>query len=93
MSRNISEGKWFEIGNHIEHKNLVSHGSICKKDGYQARVQKGSFNGPGLYFLLQYSQPCPRGCCYDDVNEVLTEERAKGELADYIEELTELKNV
>ena len=33
------------------------------------RVVKINWDGPGWYFIYHYSQPCPRGCCHDEVFE------------------------
>ncbi len=83
--RNVLNGKWFDVKNETEHYNLVNYGDINKENGWQARVAKGKFNGPGRYFLIQYTVPCPRGCCYDEINELLSESDAKYEIAKEIE--------
>lgn len=36
------------------------------------RVKKGCYQGLGWYLELCYSQLCPRGCCYDQVIELIT---------------------
>lgn len=71
MSRNISNGSWFNIKTEAEHKQLKAYGSLTTAYS-QSRVQMGTFEGPGRYYLLSYSQRCPRGCCYDDVHELLS---------------------
>ena len=35
------------------------------------RVKKINWTGPGMYHISKYSQPCPRGCCFDTVFEAV----------------------
>lgn len=35
----------------------------------QCRVKIANWVAPGWYFITNYSQKCPRGCCYDNVIE------------------------
>lgn len=87
MKRSLQNGKWFELKSEEEHKQLKAYGSITPKDYGFANVQIGVFNGPGRYMLLHYNQRCPRDCCYEDVNEVLTvadvAKEAKQEMLNY----------
>jgi hypothetical protein len=50
-------------------------------------VRKGEWAGQGRYLLLEYSQPCPRGCCRDDVREVLASEEVIREASEVIRNL------
>lgn len=45
-----------------------------------ARCKHNGWDGPGYYAIYSYSQPCPRGCCYDLVKEIIP-------LQDYLHEL------
>jgi len=42
---------------------------LREKAGDNFRVVKIKWDGPGWYFIYHYSQPCPRGCCHDEVFE------------------------
>ncbi len=79
MSRNITTGVWYAINNE-EHFNTVQSKG-------EPRVRYGKYYGPGRYYLLEYSQRCPRGCCFDDVNELMSESEAKDEIKEAIEHL------
>lgn len=83
-SRNLQRHKWFEITSEEQFKQLLQDGG---NKGSFARVQTGKYQGPGRYMLLQYSQRCPRGCCYDSVNELLSTEEAQSEVKEQIEDL------
>ena len=65
MGRNIMKGKWIEVKSQEEFELALS--------ASKARVQKSkkNYNDPGWYYVLGYSQPCPQGCCYDDVCEII----------------------
>lgn len=65
----IEEGQWFKANNKDEYDRVKSHG--------HARVQLGTWDGPGKYMICRYSQPCPRGCCDDTVNEIISAEDVK----------------
>lgn len=86
MNRSIKNGRWFDVNSLEEHTSLKGYGSLTPKEYGLARVQIGKFNGTGRYMLLRYSQRCPRNCCYDDVNELLTPdevvEEAKKEISE-----------
>lgn len=88
MNRSIKSGHWFNVTSLEEHTSLKGYGSLTPKEYGFARVQIGNYSGPGRYMLLQYSQRCPRNCCYDDVNELLTPEEvteeAKKEIIKYM---------
>lgn len=72
--KSIKDGRWFNIESAEQHKTLKECGNIVPKLGF-ARVQIGTYTSPGRYMLLQYNVRCPRNCCYDNVNEVLTEQQ------------------
>jgi len=76
MERNILEGVWVEI---IDEEDFKSYFR-------DIRVQRGKYLGPGKYLKLYYEQPCPRGCCYDTVIELLSSEEAKKEVLESLEE-------
>lgn len=93
--RNISNGVWFDITTQKEFDNLIAFGNpkpsiIQTQRNDRARCQKGKYIGPGKYFLLDYYQPCPRGCCEDSVYEALNEQQAKSEIRDIIKDLASL---
>lgn len=54
-------GKWQKFNTKSE-INLAAKQSQC-------RVRIVNWTSPGWYFITNYSQKCPRGCCYDDVIE------------------------
>lgn len=59
---------------------------------YFSRVQIINWDGPGWYYIFRYSQPCPRGCCYDSVFEAVHASKQAKELASEIKDLaSELK--
>jgi len=72
----LLDGTWINIQSAEEFK---SQG--------RSRVSKGAYSGPGDYFKLNYAQPCPRGCCYDNVTELLSKEEATKRINETIEEL------
>ena len=86
-SRDIQRHKWFDITSEEQFKQLLQDGG---NKGSFARVQTGKYQGPGRYMLLQYSQRCPRGCCYDNVNELLSAEEARSEVE---EQMRDLENI
>lgn len=90
MKRSLKDGRWLNVTSPEEHESLKGYGVLKPKEYGFARVQIGNYNGPGKYMLLQYQQRCPRNCCYDDVNEVLTPEQVVSEAKKEIRELTEL---
>jgi hypothetical protein len=70
--RDLTSGKWLDIKTEAEFKQLLAYGRLDRM-WFHARVQKGDWQGPGKYKLFQYTQRCPRNCCDDNVNELLTE--------------------
>jgi hypothetical protein len=78
MGRNLERRQKFTITTEKDFDNLKKYG-ILNPDSddrkFPARVQQGKWMGTGEYILLRYEQKCPRGCCYDDVNEILTVEQ------------------
>lgn len=89
----LVDAKPFKVILESAHENLKKYGDVVEGN-FSANVQKGVWQGPGRYFLLRYSQPCPRGCCNDNVNEVLTEEEYKDELAYELDKISkELKEL
>jgi hypothetical protein len=47
MKRSILEGKWVYVGSE-KNFNVLQDG----------RVNKGNYNGPGKYLLLEYQEKC-----------------------------------
>lgn len=86
--RDIKNGRWVTIENEDQFKTLKKYGRLDVGGmDRAARVQMGNYEGPGDYYLLSYSQPCPRGCCYDDVYEVLTADEVVKEIVNEIRDL------
>lgn len=81
--RNILDGKWVEIETEQEFCSIL-------QGGFSSRVQKGSWSGPGRYYLIEYTQPCPRGCCRDDVREFLTADEVVEHARDKMRDLASL---
>lgn len=79
MKRNLLSGHWV---------NLYSEQQF--KDKQTGRCNKGYFQGVGKYYILEYSQPCPRGCCYDDVVEVLSASEVEDEVKDKMKDMANL---
>lgn len=73
-NRKLTEGRWFNIETAEQYESLLVYGRPDISDrNLRTRVQIGSgFSGPGRYMLCQYKQRCPRNCCDDTVNDVLT---------------------
>jgi len=70
--RDFKGGRWFTLATKAEHDTVKRYGRLDRPPGWtMARVQIGQWNGPGRYLLLSYQQPCPRGCCTDDVCELI----------------------
>lgn len=91
MSRDIIDGKWFEITSQFDFDEILQYGDLGRDSSWMsARVQKGKFVGSGKYMLLKYTQPCPKHCCRDKVHELLTQEEVASELKSKIDELTEI---
>lgn len=73
MLDRIRRGRWFQVQTEEEHTWLKRFGLLADcQDRTAARVQKGEWEGPGKYLRMSYQQKCPRGCCYDSVNKVLS---------------------
>lgn len=51
------------------------------------RVVKVDWDGPGWYFIYHYSQPCPRGCCFDQVFEAQSASDRANEIQSKMREL------
>jgi hypothetical protein len=88
--RSLDSGEWFHITSPEQHKILQEYGSLDPENYSFARIQIGNYNGPGKYMLIQYKQRCPRNCCYDDVNEVLTAQDVAYEIKKEIIRLAEI---
>lgn len=69
-----------------EDKNLLRQHI---KDKYDVRIIDVQWEKPGLYILVKYSQPCPRGCCYDEVIDAIHVEDYANEIARKIRDLAE----
>lgn len=97
MKQNLNNGCWFKITNESEHKMLKKFGNLDNRYNIGARVQIGTFVGPGKYLVLQYQQRCPRNCCYDSVVEVLTSQevidQVKSEIIDLANLLREARTI
>lgn len=85
-SRDIRSGSWFVVESEEQFTLLKGYGKLEEDSFGPARVQKGTYDGPGNYYIVQYAQSCPRGCCFDSVNEVLNAEDAISEIREEIEE-------
>lgn len=79
MSRNILDGKWVDILTHQQFNQFQN-----------GRCNKGKFIGPGPYFILNYTQLCPRGCCYDDVTEIMFVDEAIKEIKEIKDKMADL---
>ena len=88
MSRDISSGKWLDIKDEAQFNQFLAYGRL-DNNHYFARVQSGKWQGPGRYWLMQYSQRCPRNCCWDDVNELLSAKEVADELGEKIIEMNQ----
>lgn len=90
-SRNILDGGWINIKNEGEFNNLLRYSKTnptqAEKLGHN-RVQLGKYDGPDKYYVLHYSRPCPRGCCYDNVIEILTKEETAQEVSEAMRDLS-----
>lgn len=86
MNRNI-------LNNDIIYINNLEQFIEVKK----ATIEIGEFIEPNYYYILRYSQRCPRGCCYDDVCEILTKEEYISELKEnigkYCDELKKVREL
>ena len=91
--RDISNGSWVRINSKTDFEWVKKYGNLSRQGlQFQARVQIGTWVGAGWYRVLQYSQRCPRGCCYDDVVEVVSAQDMADEFEEEIGELgTELR--
>ncbi len=92
----LKKGRWFRVTSEEQHKRLKSHGTLDEKSSWTADIQKGKYVGPGLYMVLNYSQRCPRNCCYDSVYEVVPSsevaEMVKAEMIELAEILKRARN-
>lgn len=90
-TRDIGNGKWVKVETENEHSMCRKHGRVDGTPFGSARCQSGEWAGPGWYYILSYSQRCPRGCCYDDCIEVLSADEAveafREEIGDLAHEL------
>lgn len=83
MKRNILNNDIIYINNFEQFKEIQN-----------TTIKIGQFIEPDYYIVLRYSQRCPRGCCYDDVCEILTKEEYISELKENIGKYcNELKKV
>lgn len=53
------------------------------------RILKLNWQGRGWYYVTEYSQRCPRGCCYDSVLEFRSAEERVNEVKEGMKELAE----
>ncbi len=82
MNRNIKNAEFFTIESEEEFKKILMSENV--------RVGKGTYSGQGRYGLLRYSQPCPRGCCHDNVNELLARHEIESEIEREYKKLNDL---
>ena len=82
--RNILDGTWVEIEGSDQFRQRLKYG-LASSQFSPARVQKGTYTGPKWYYLLTYTQSCPRGCCSDDVHELMP-------LDEVLAEIQEIQN-
>jgi len=81
-------GQWFEIINEAQFTNVSKYGELAPEGlEWPSRVRKGDYVGPGRYLLLTYEQPCPRGCCYDYVRELISASQVMDEVREEMREL------
>lgn len=78
-TRNIKSGKWVNID------DLVAFSKF-----HNGRFNYGNYRGPDRYYILEYQQQCPRGCCYDDVVEILSSYEVIQEVKEEMLELAEI---
>lgn len=57
------------------------------KKPYFYRVQIINWDGPGWYYIFKYSQPCPRGCCCENVFESMSAKQWAGEITQKMKDL------
>ena len=79
MGRNLLDGEYIEIKSQ-EYFNKIQNG----------RANYGKFDGPGWYLKLNYREKCPKGCCYDDVVELLSSDDVIIEVQDKMKEYADL---
>jgi len=93
----LTDGRWFDVANEQQFQNLKRCGRLTYEQFWTARVQIGTYEGPGRYLLLSYQQKCPRGCCYDSVYEVLSADdvikESKEQMREYADLLKQAKGV
>jgi hypothetical protein len=82
----LSEGNWLEINSEDEYTKYLKNGY----SDHWARVQCGNYTGNGRYLMLEYYQPCPKGCCEDFVREIIPEDDVKTEVRSLIADLETL---
>lgn len=92
MSRQaLQQGRWFDVATKGQHDCLKRYGQLTPPSSpWGARVQMGEWKGPGRYMLLQYSQRCPRNCCDDVVNSVLTADEVIEDARNQMRELADI---
>lgn len=72
---------WKIINSKDEAKNLA-----CKPVFF--RVQDINYTKSGWYYIETYDQPCPRGCCRDNVIRIIPAETRVKEIQDEMKELS-----
>lgn len=90
MRQALTDGTWHEVKNEQEFNNVKRCGRLTYNPDWQARVQIGTYAGPGKYLLLSYQERCPRNCCYDSVYEVLSAQQVVTEAKEQMREFAEL---
>jgi hypothetical protein len=68
MSSDLLSGRWHEVASEDEFNNLLTYATTHPDERDKCDrgvVSKGTYDGPGKYLVMSYSQPCPKGCCHD----------------------------
>lgn len=88
----LTAGRWFTVATKDQHDNLKRYGCLAppKPNLWAARVQIGTWAGPGRYMVFQYTQRCPRNCCDDDVCKVIPADEVVAQVREEMRELASI---
>ncbi len=67
-------------------RNKEELDKMISKGGYRV-VMKDVWKGDDNYYLREYTQRCPKGCCYDNVFELSSVEEEISELKEQMRDL------